>query len=258
MRLIDSTIWSIIKDDLPSLWQMIVKIKTDTNNKKQEIKNLEKIIQEKNSTFEINQKKFESLIFIDDTEFNSAKLNYQKIASKIKKEILDLKETIRSIHEQIISESDRIDKNLDQIILEDVQNIENTKERLKEIINIFIKEVKLVYQDKRYSVLTIDFNEINENNSETIKFYNTVVIDKRITNKIRVVKALQLVNFRGGKLFINEIELNIGESFGLTKDNENKLKTSLRTKDPYSFLFKPVEYVKLNLYDRKDYFPENR
>ena len=78
MRLIDSTIWSIIKDDLPSLWQLIVKIKTDEKNLKQEIKNLEKIIQDKNSNFEINQKKFESLIFIDDNEFNLAKKNYQK------------------------------------------------------------------------------------------------------------------------------------------------------------------------------------
>jgi GH24 family phage-related lysozyme (muramidase) len=116
----DSTIWSIIKDDLPSLWQLIVKIKTDEKNLKQEIKNLEKIIQDKNSNFEINQKKFESLIFIDDNEFNLAKKNYQKVASKIKNEILELKETIQNLKEAILSESSHINKNLDQIILEDI------------------------------------------------------------------------------------------------------------------------------------------
>jgi DNA invertase Pin-like site-specific DNA recombinase len=256
MRLIDSTIWSIIKDDLPSLWQLIVKIKTDEKNLKKEIKNLEKIIQDKNSNFEINQKKFESLIFIDDNEFNLAKKNYQKVASKIKNEILELKETIQNLKEAILSESSHINKNLDQIILEDIKNIERSKERLKDIINIFIKEIKLVFQDQRYSVITIEYNDINESNSDTIKFYNTVVIDKRITNKIKIVKVLKLIEYRDGKLYLNDTEINIDEAFGLNKENENKLKTILKTRDPNSFLFKPVEYVKLDLYDKNDYSPQ--
>ena len=82
------------------------------------------------------------------------------------------------------------------------------------------------------------------------------MIDKRITNKIKIVKVLKLIEYRDGKLYLNDTEINIDEAFGLNKENENKLKTILKTRDPNSFLFKPVEYVKLDLYDKNDYSPQ--
>jgi site-specific DNA recombinase len=264
MRLLDSVIWSVIKDDLPSIWKYIVKIKTDKNIIKVEIENLEKLIQDLTISFNINQKKFESMIYLDDFEFSKAKINYQKSANKIKNEIFELKESIHKLNEEIINESSNIEKNLDKIILKDILLIESSKDRLKEIINLFVKEIKLVHQDQRYSVIDLTFNnnneinnnEINNNDIDNIKYYTTIIIDKRDTNRIKIVKALKVLEYKDNQLFLKDFSLDLGESFGLKDSTEEQLRLVLKTKNPYEFLFKKLDYLKLNLYNREDYSPE--
>ena len=79
MRLLDSSIWSVLKSDLPIIWDQIINVKKDEAKLKEQIKNLEKYKSDKINEIEINQKKHETFIFSKySTKDNLRIENYQQ------------------------------------------------------------------------------------------------------------------------------------------------------------------------------------
>jgi hypothetical protein len=142
------------------------------------------------------------------------------------------------------------------MISNDLSNIEKNKLRLKEIIKTFIKEVKIIYQDIRFVIIEFKLNEPESREKKNIsEYYSKIIIDKKVTLKIRLVKCLNHIEFRDNSLYINEVKLELSEAFGLNLESEKQLQILLKKKNPYNELFKPIHYEKLKLYDRNEYSP---
>jgi DNA invertase Pin-like site-specific DNA recombinase len=257
MRLLDSTIWSVLKSDLPVIWDQIINVKKDETKLREQINNLEKYKLDKINEREINQKKHATFIFSSDSQEDNLRIeNYRQHQLRLIREIEEINEKIFQLNEEIIEESNFISKNLDEMISNDISSIEKNKLRLKEIIKTFIKEVKIIYQDIRFVIIEFKLNEPESGLKKSIsEYFSKIIIDKKVTLKIRLVKCLSHIEFRGDGLYINDIKLEIDEAFGLKLQSEENLKILLKNKNPYNLLFKPIHYEKLKLYDKSDYSP---
>jgi hypothetical protein len=249
----------VLKSDLPIIWDQIINVKKDEAKLKEQIKNLEKYKSDKINEIEINQKKHETFIFSKySTKDNFRIENYQQNQLRLEKEIEEIEENIFQLNEEIIQESNFISQNLDEMISNDLSNIEKNKLRLKEIIKTFIKEVKIIYQDIRFVIIEFKLNEPESREKKNIsEYYSKIIIDKKVTLKIRLVKCLNHIEFRDNSLYINEVKLELSEAFGLNLESEKQLQILLKKKNPYNELFKPIHYEKLKLYDRNEYSPVN-
>jgi len=236
MRLLDSSIWSVLKSDLPIIWDQIINVKKDEAKLKEQIKNLEKYKSDKINEIEINQKKHETFIFSKySTKDNFRIENYQQNQLRLEKEIEEIEENIFQLNEEIIQESNFISQNLDEMISNDLSNIEKNKLRLKEIIKTFIKEVKIIYQDIRFVIIEFKLNEPESREKKNIsEYYSKIIIDKKVTLKIRLVKCLNHIEFRDNSLYINEVKLELSEAFGLNLESEKQLQILLKKKNPYN------------------------
>ena len=196
---------------------------------------------------------------LSDVQEEDAKLDYVKSATKIKSETSQYDNEINKLKEDKVRYSRLLNDEFYENIINDIEEIECDKNRVKEIVNLFFDEIKLIHQDKRYSVITVKLKDnfvTNLADNSTINHYTTIIIDKRETNKIELVKAISLVSYENNNLLIKDIRLDIGEAFKLNIESNEKLKHRLRNKNPYDFIFKKIDYLKLSFYRNGDSFIE--
>jgi hypothetical protein len=195
------------------------------------------------------------MVYLNEEQEYQSQLEYIKTANKIRSETSQYENTINKINEEKIRSEKTLNDKYFEKILTDISDIEGSKNRIREIINLFIDEIILIHQDKRYSVIKVKLKDnitSNADNYSTLNYYTTIVIDKRETNKIKLVKALNLVEYRDNQLYVNGVELEIGEAFKLKSTTKDKLVQQIKNKNPYDFLFKEVEYIKLSFYKKGD------
>jgi DNA invertase Pin-like site-specific DNA recombinase len=255
MRLIDSTIWSFIKSDISTLWNFIINNNQNKKDYDSQIKNLENLIQENLNILTRLNKRYQSMVYLNEEQEYQSQLEYIKTANKIRSETSQYENAINKINEEKIRSEKTLNDKYFEKILTDISDIEGSKNRIREIINLFIDELILIHQDKRYSVIKVKLKDnitSNGDNYSTLNYYTTIVIDKRETNKIKLVKALNLVEYRDNQLYVNDVELEIGEAFKLKSTTKDKLVQQIKNKNPYDFLFKEVEYIKLSFYKKGD------
>lgn len=253
MRLIDSSIWSVIKSDLPKIYELITNVKKDENKINDEIKNLENqknLLKNKFRLANIQFSKFRNGGSEDDYRIIN---DYEKSQEKIEKEISNLEQTILKLKEKLIEETNKTNTNLSDIINTDILNIEKSKERIKEIIQTFIKEVKIIYQDIRFVVVEFNINQKLSDENNINEYYTKIIIDKRVTQKIRLVKCMNSVEYKNQSLFIKNTKIDLVEAFGLNPNSHVALQNLLKNKNPYDLLFKQIKYERLKLYDKDDY-----
>jgi DNA invertase Pin-like site-specific DNA recombinase len=257
MRLLDSSIWSLIKSDLPKIWELIVNVKKDENKIKDQIKNLENVITSLKKKVELRNIKYDSFRFGGSESDYKIIEDYKKSQKKTEKEISELEQNILKLKESLVEETNYTTNNLNDIIINDILNIEMNKERVKEITKTFIKEVKIIYQDIRFVVVDFKLNQkLSEEESNINEYYTKIIIDKRVTQKIRLVKCLNSIQYKDQGLYINDIRIDLVEAFGLNPLSEEALTKSFKRKNPYDLLFKQINYEKLKLYDKDDYTPQ--
>jgi hypothetical protein len=257
MRLLDSSIWSLIKSDLPKIWELIVNVKKDENKIKDQIKNLENVITSLKKKVELRNIKYDSFRFGGSESDYKIIEDYKKSQKKTEKEISELEQNILKLKESLVEETNYTTNNLNDIIINDILNIEMNKERVKEITKTFIKEVKIIYQDIRFVVVDFKLNQkLSEEENNINEYYTKIIIDKRVTQKIRLVKCLNSIQYKDQGLYINDIRIDLVEAFGLNPLSEEALTKSFKRKNPYDLLFKQINYEKLKLYDKDDYTPQ--
>jgi DNA invertase Pin-like site-specific DNA recombinase len=255
MRLIDSTIWSFIKSDISTLWNYIINYQRNENDYDDQIKNLENLIQENLNNLSRLNKRFQTMVYLNEEQEHQSQLEYIKTANKIRSETTQYENTINKINEEKIRSEKRINDKYFEKVLTELSDIEGNKNRIREIINLFVDEIILIHQDIRYSVIKVKLRDnitSHIDNHSTLNYYTTIIIDKRETNNIKLVKALNLVEYQENQLYVNGVKLEIGEAFKLKLSSEDKLVKQIKNKSPYDFLFKKIEYIKLSFYQKGD------
>ena len=257
MRLIDSSIWSVIKSDLPKIYKLITNVKKDENKIKEQIWNLEDERTKSTNIFNLNNIKFSKFIFVGSENDQIIINDYEKSQKKILNEIKELEQAILKLKEKLVEETNNTNTNLSNIIETDISNIEKSKERIKEITKTFIKEVRIIYQDIRFVVVDFKINaKLSRDENNINEYYTKIIIDKRVTQKIKLVKCINLVECKDQSLYINNIKINLVEAFGLLPSSQVALQNLFKKKNPYDMLFKQIKYERLKLYDKNDYIPQ--
>lgn len=195
MPLLDSVIWSYIKDDITNLVNKmkdyyngidIKSINDEINNLNLKITDLEKAIENEADIYRV----MSNLNKDKDNAFRTFTDKVSDIDNSItilKNKISDKERLIEQIEHNKIVNSERDIKN-------EIHNIENDKDKLKKYINLFVREINILYNDISYLVLnvsiidkidTYDFdkgNFIDDNMG-----YNTyLIIDKHDNHRIKL------------------------------------------------------------------------
>lgn len=193
MPLLDSAIWCYIKSDIENL---VVKMKNyystiNINTISDEIGNIENKIKdlEKDKSHESDIYR----IMSKGDKDNAYKVFVDNIAS-LDKEIDILKSQIDD--RKILIEQIDFNKNLNDKynVEKEIFNIENDKSQLKKYINLFIKEINVLYNDISYMVLKVsvidkidmfDFDKLDFSNKDML-YSVYLVIDKHDNHRIKI------------------------------------------------------------------------
>jgi len=202
MSMLDSAIWSLIKSDLELLAKQIVENdpKEESIRQKLALENLE--FKEKELRERVKKENQRYDVYISNPD--SVEQDFFK---KFEVKIKNLNESIK----QIINEKAKIEtaqsikneelNNIEFVINSNITNIESNKLLLKKYINIFVKNINVHLHGKRFTIISIEFNEHGNNYLEKqnngIAIYHEahynkktfVILDKKQTLKIRAVKS---------------------------------------------------------------------
>jgi site-specific DNA recombinase len=195
MNLIDSSVWSLIKSDLVNLSKKINEINPNIELKaiENQLINLQNKIEEIESDEKLNYTRLNNikrnknlnLLEYESNIFNELN-NLDKEKTKILNEILKLESSKSLIDSRI--------KDLETIINQNLPNIESSKELLKKYINSFVEVIKIIRQDKRFTVLEVflkdlSISELYEKStlfSPITKQSYFLIIDKKVTRDIKL------------------------------------------------------------------------
>jgi len=255
MRLIDSTIWSYIKSDISSIWDYLVELKKDHELFELQINNLKNRKSTLIQNLDSKNRRFNALVFHDELSEKESFEEYQRSANKLKKEIQKLDSEIISLNEKILIDKKEYQENLDQRIIDDIDKIEINKKRIEQIVKLFIKEIELIFQNVRFSVIKIKLNDgltTNSNSTDYKNYYSHVVIDKRETNKIRVIKVIDFIHFDTDSFYFKNQKIELNQLFE-KKWNTGDLINVFQENNQMNIFIKEFQYVKLNLFDKEDY-----
>ena len=207
MTLLDSLVWSTIKSDIKLLAYSINQINPDLD-----YKNLEKnLVSIQNKCFELDNEISDMnkkiAILINSNSKNSIeslevavgkndRLNYER--EKYEKEL-------NIIRRKIDIGKNRIE-NIDEVITNNIDKIESSKDLLKTYTNYFVKSIKILYQTNRYSLIEIMFKHESEDlplvdESGKMRFSDGhiqgttwLIVDKSITKNPQILKCTKMIN----------------------------------------------------------------
>jgi DNA invertase Pin-like site-specific DNA recombinase len=253
MRLLDSTIWSYIKSDIPAIWSYVVTLNNDFDKLEKEIENLSgEKFKLTNELVALN-KKYLRIVKVDDSAFEYEE--YKSLANGYKSRIDKVSKLENQLKERQLLEKKELNENLDKKVLKDIDEIEKSKLRLKDVVNRLIRKIELLYQNKRFSVIKIHLERGSAipNISSKPGFYSFVIIDKFETRKIKLLKLMDVFEFDDNCFTFNNHVFNIDDFLNLTSESKLKFSKIFKMENPDKYYFKEIPYVKLDLFDQQDY-----
>lgn len=157
MFLLDSVIWSFIKDNVSMLVSNLQSENYD--NRKKEILNAIKIYNEEIKKLK-NEIEKESNIYRVTANINPNALNdFEKKVNKITNEIKNYEKEIESYFNEINNINSLRQRDLKNEITESIKEIENSKELLQKYIHELIKEISIIYNDRNYMLIEVTSKE---------------------------------------------------------------------------------------------------
>jgi len=248
MNLIDSAVWSLVKSDLPALSQKINEINPDTYLVEME----SHLINLTNRESEINISINENIAILSSV----GKLTSPNIIQLIK----DTGKKIEKLESDLIKieqEKSRIEtnkllihnkqNNVEQVINDNLEAIEASKEQLKKYINAFVHRIDIIEHNTKYTVLEVairdytyltSFNDLIlskiPDNFPVIRDLEYIILDKRITRDIKGAF------YKENIVFNDECEANEYSTNEAIEIIKQELKTN-------NFIVgEPLNYKKLN------------
>lgn len=266
MALLDSAIWCYIKGDITNLVDKMQRYyrSISTNSINKEIENLKNKINELE-----NDKRHEVNIYrvMSKSDENKAYIEFCDKVSLINNEIEILKNKISDKAKLI----ERIELNRrtnnERDLKKEIQNIENDKSELKKYINLFVKEINILYNSVSYLVLNVSI--IKDVIKSTIKidsmeidtfnpYYNTyIIIDKHDNNRIKMrCISGDICKFENDCFVINRYNIFLNEIFTTscidTNGNLQRRNRELNNEEIRFFCsLNEVNYRRLNVYNNE-------
>ena len=266
MALLDSAIWCYIKGDITNLVDKMQRYyrSVSTNSINKEIENLKNKINELE-----NDKRHEVNIYrvMSKSDENKAYIEFCDKVSLINNEIEILKNKISDKAKLI----ERIELNRrtnnERDLKKEIQNIENDKSELKKYINLFVKEINILYNSVSYLVLNVSI--IKDVIKSTIKidsmeidtfnpYYNTyIIIDKHDNNRIKMrCISGDICKFENDCFVINRYNIFLNEIFTTscidTNGNLQRRNRELNNEEIRFFCsLNEVNYRRLNVYNNE-------
>lgn len=257
MKMIDSAIWCLIKTDLKILSNTITTQNPDKDSVlfKENLLFLEEridIINSEINSYLLSLKAFNEMKNISTADFISSMQNkmiqLDKEKGQIEIEISKLKTNIKIQNQKL--------HNIDQIINENLELIESSKDSLKKYINLYVERIETQMHNSKFTVLRVFF-KIHGNLNFKKSFDGELddamllVIDKRVTQKIKLFKSkFYLCHFsnrfhKGNKIIIVDYNKRKNNNYGHQKV---KLNLELLSDPEFSNYFEPIKFERLPIY----------
>lgn len=270
MQLIENTIWSLLKLDKPYLIDNFIKIKPELEIDKlnQSKSALEKKIMEwrKQAQIELGKSQIISKNkYLTSAEIlNSIERSLDNIVKNIEsaeKNIIEIKKNINLVQTDLTT-------NIENYFNKTTYEIENDKGILKGFVSEFIESIIVLYSDKKYTLLKLNFNNwtnklkqkdiTDKKDLELISKETYLIINKINTNNIKIIKTVSKVKLNAGDSLIIQIkdeQFKAEDLFELVNDSrigyiiKNKPNDfNLRQFDLVHKNFFQIEYYKLPFY----------
>jgi DNA invertase Pin-like site-specific DNA recombinase/predicted HTH domain antitoxin len=259
MQMLDSVVWSLVKKDRALLSKLITSINpekyknnilNDLNyykNKETEINESIEFEIKKISLLQKGHKNVNEAIAVIETKLNSFNKELKKNNIKVK----ELTQNLDSLNENQ-------KKAHDKLLSLDIEHIENNKSILKDYINLYVDHIKIHKHSSRFSLIEIIFKfesdkEVKHKIQDKIIRLdglinrNTfILIDKTITRSLKIFKINKELEIKNNEIFL--------ASKTITIENLHEIIMKFFKNGDNVFLdhFIDVEYIKLNLYEKKE------
>lgn len=198
MSLIDSAVWSLIKTDLPALTEMINEINPDVELAKLKSHRANLIVRKDEIEEEVNSIKNS---FKKITVFKGFEEVLESWTNKLEKlnferDQLDFQQ--KSIDSNLLLLNNR-QKDIDSIIMDNLESIEASKELLKQYVNHFVDEIEILEHTVPYSIIKIQFKHftmpdfmslVKEKEHVPTKKVVYLAIDKKVTRQIHLSRSI--------------------------------------------------------------------
>ncbi len=271
MVLLDSAVWSLIKLDFNSLANQIV-LKTpdaEINILSGEQKVLEEKIASIEKEIKIENGRISILSSKKNIDIGEMLTGFEKKIDKLDKDLGKSKNKLAQVANKIEQFNRRKDINITELFQSDIDQIEQDKSLLKRYINTFVRNINILFQNNRYSVISVNFHYSVVSKKkiaigERMKIESPlgkgtcIFIDKSNTNNIKVVKTNWLpVSFEDGFTFyqrdensmskIKKIKIGYEEVFTPSQATQSKIKEFEKVRE-ITQLFQPIPFKKLTVY----------
>lgn len=206
LNLIDSSIWSLIKSDFQLLIDQVLEQNPNINlvELKQQITNINTRIASIQEEVKLVTDSLIHIKKLSNINFSDFAQKQQKKLEKLDKEQgqLDL-ERLRIENEVVRIETTVID----QVEYNDtyIKEIEGSKELVKKYVNILVNGIEVLEHETTHTLLKVTFNRSNikfnpvenislvrlgDTNIEPMFYAMFLLIDKRVTRKIKLTKSM--------------------------------------------------------------------
>ena len=242
MNLIDSAVWSLIKADLPLLSKKINEINPNIYLAELETQFQNFIVKENEIENDINinlqllksvnkiKKSTEAISLINETT-----IKIQKLQSEL--EIIESEKSRIESNKLLINKKQ---ENIEDVIMDNLINIEQSKELLKKYINSFVEEIIIFEHNTKYSILGVVLKEftvlkeypLSKDNLQYNLAVNFIIIDKRVTRQIKLFYHQSLRQERKMELYKQGVNTYLIPIFkrDLTASNQTVVKAIEYTK----------------------------
>lgn len=202
MVMLDGVIWNFIKTDLKALAKSINNINPDldfkllNNQKIQLIQQIEK----NNSEVEELQRAIKATLNVTNINLSDTIGSFQRKIKVLDKQKGELEKELTKIEHGIQIQQNKID-NINEVIENNIDTIESSKSLLRNYIRYFIKKIKVLHHDSKFTVLKVihtnsSMNELNdwkynshEEPDKNVSRNTFIIIDKRRTLDIKAIKT---------------------------------------------------------------------
>ena len=209
MSMIDSSIWNLIKTDLELLAEQI-KINdpdvTETNYKKhlQALTNMKNELQK---DYDNELKSLEIIKKVKNANVGEFFFNFEQNTTKIDKKLGAVEKEISKV-KLMLNLKQNENSDVVNVINNNLQRIESSKELLKEYINLFVDSISVVLHNNKYTILQVclrNYSKVEKyyfpNSMDYIQIddaelepYNSIILDKNQTLSIKMFKSTKIIH----------------------------------------------------------------
>lgn len=221
MRLIDSAVWSFIKNDLHDISEKVIrKNNLDVKSIQSNIDSLNCKIKEYEEQISIENQIFRNSMKLKNIDSQKAIDEYNERTSKLDKEISTINAKIKNLEFKLNNTKIFGNEKLEKTINDNISLIEKNKSEIKKYINQIVRRITILHSDSNYVVAKIEtfdntYSLDFDNDDIKERFWFTyLLIDKRDTNRIKLKMINnEMVNFENGFFSLREMKYSIDEIF---------------------------------------------